>query len=152
MVIRIIIFLLINFLGLGIGGFFTGKGVPSEWYQTLNKAPWTPPGWVFGFAWSTIMLLFSVYLGALWNKVLDKNVFMIAFGSAFLLNVLWNPVFFYFHYMFLGLIVIVLLSMCVMFFIFKYQTEMRWLTLLIAPYIIWLCIATSLNAYAVIFN
>jgi len=39
MAIRIIIFLLINFGALALGGLFTGKGVPSDWYQELNKAP-----------------------------------------------------------------------------------------------------------------
>ena len=41
MVLRIIIFLLINFTGLFSGGLFTQEGVPSDWYQNLNKAPWT---------------------------------------------------------------------------------------------------------------
>jgi hypothetical protein len=36
---RIIIFLLINFGALAIGSFFTGKGVPSDWYEGLIKAP-----------------------------------------------------------------------------------------------------------------
>ena len=67
MILRTIIFLLINFAGLFIGGLFTGEGVPSDWYQNLNKAPWTPPGWVFGFAWTTIMICFSLFK-CLWKK------------------------------------------------------------------------------------
>jgi len=55
MIYRLITFLLLNFGALAVGGFFTGKGVPSYWYSDLIKAPWTPPGWVFGFAWTTIM-------------------------------------------------------------------------------------------------
>lgn len=43
MIKRIILFLVLNFAALAIGGLFTGDGVPSEWYQNLNKAPWTPP-------------------------------------------------------------------------------------------------------------
>ena len=42
MILRILLFLIINFGGLFIGGLFTGEGVPSDWYQNLNKAPWTP--------------------------------------------------------------------------------------------------------------
>ena len=69
MVLRIIIFLLINFTGLFLGGLFTQEGVPSDWYQNLNKAPWTPPGWLFGFAWTTIMICFSIFLSVLWKKI-----------------------------------------------------------------------------------
>ena len=46
MIYRLIAFLLLNFGALAIGGFFTGKGVTSDWYADLLKAPWTPPGWV----------------------------------------------------------------------------------------------------------
>ena len=67
MVYRIIIFLVLNFGALGIGGLFTGKGVPSEWYNELNKAPWSPPGWVFGFA----CCLFAI-LGI--NKDENENI------------------------------------------------------------------------------
>jgi hypothetical protein len=55
-------FVLLNFLGLYIGGRFTGPGVTSSWYQTLDQAPWTPPGWVFGVAWTTVMIGFSWFM------------------------------------------------------------------------------------------
>ena len=68
MVLRIIIFLFINFTGLFLGGLFTQEGVPSDWYQNLNKAPWTPPDWLFGFAWTTIMICFSIFLNCCCKK------------------------------------------------------------------------------------
>ena len=46
MIIQLIIFLLLNFGALALGGLFTGSGVSSDWYNGLNKAPWTPPGWM----------------------------------------------------------------------------------------------------------
>ena len=63
--IRFLIFLLVNFLALGLGTLLMNNGPQSEWYQTLNKAPWTPEGWVFGVAWTSIMVLFAVYMAAL---------------------------------------------------------------------------------------
>ena len=59
MILRTTIFLIINFTALAFGGLFTSEGVPSEWYLSLLKAPWTPPGWVFGFAWSIIMICYA---------------------------------------------------------------------------------------------
>ena len=59
---NIIIFLIINFAALGIGSFLMGEGPSGEYYQSTNKAPWTPPGWVFGAAWTLIMVCFSVYM------------------------------------------------------------------------------------------
>jgi tryptophan-rich sensory protein len=50
---RIILFIVINFSALAIGSYFTENGVSSDWYMSLEKAPWNPPGWVFGVAWHT---------------------------------------------------------------------------------------------------
>lgn len=79
MIARLIIFLTINFGALAIGDIFTSKGVPSDWYVDLVKAPWTPPGWVFGFAWTTIMICFSIYMAYLWPVAQNKNILFTLF-------------------------------------------------------------------------
>lgn len=152
MVYRIIIFLVLNFGALGIGGFFTGKGVPSEWYSNLNKAPWSPPGWVFGFAWTTIMICFSVYMAYAWAKVSDLKLLMILFALQWVLNIAWNPAFFYFHQVSVALIIISLLTVLVGYFLVAYWSDLKIYSLLIMPYFVWLLIATSLNAYVLIKN
>ena len=152
MVLRLIIFLAINFGALAIGGFFTGKGVPSDWYVNLNKAPWTPPGWVFGFAWTTIMICFSFYLAYLWLHVENKKMLIILYVIQWVLNVCWNPVFFYFHNALFGLILIGLLTLTIGYILLEYRDEMKYLTALILPYFIWLLVATSLNGYILVKN
>ena len=151
MIFRTIIFLLLNFAGLFLGGLFTGEGVPSEWYQNLNKAPWTPPGWVFGFAWTTIMICFSLFLSVLWKKIASIH-FIYLYSVLFILNVTWNPLFFYFRWVFIALIDIAFLTYMIGYTANKYKGEMRYYNLLLLPYFIWLIIATSLNAYIVIYN
>lgn len=151
-VLRLIIFLIINFGALGLGGLFTNSGVTSEWYQNLNKAPWTPPGWVFGAAWTTIMVCFSIFMSyATKNLSLNTN-FMLAFGIQVVLNILWNPLFFYFKLTGISLAVIVLLLLVVIYILYLKLPELRIKSLLIIPYVIWLIIATSLNAFVVIKN
>jgi len=59
---HVILFLVLNFGALAVASLFTGNGVASNWYQHLNKAPWTPPGWMFGLAWTTIMICFALYI------------------------------------------------------------------------------------------
>ena len=63
-----VLFLFINFGGLAIGSWLMNNGPTSSWYTNLNQAPWTPEGWVFGAAWTIIMICFSVYLGQLFVK------------------------------------------------------------------------------------
>ena len=152
MIYRLILFLALNFGALAIGGSFTGEGVPSEWYVSLNKAPWTPPGWVFGAAWTTIMLCFSIYLALLWPKLENQKLFILVFAIQWILNVAWNPVFFHFQAVGPALILISALTLLIAYFIYQYRLEMIWRALLLLPYLIWLLIATSLNAYILLNN
>lgn len=150
MIKRAILFLILNFAALAIGGLFTGDGVPSEWYQELNKAPWTPPGWAFGAAWTLIMICFSFYMALLTKGI--KREIVILFALQWILNISWNPIFFYFNAVFFGLVNITLLLLLVGYFAFAISRNLKLESLLIAPYLIWLTIATSLNAYILMFN
>lgn len=152
MIARLIIFLLINFGALAIGSIFTSKGVPSDWYIGLVKAPWTPPGWAFGFAWTTIMICFSIYMAYLWPLVENKNLLFALFILQWILNVGWNPTFFYYHNILAGMLVISGLTTLVGLFLILYLPELKMKAILILPYLIWLLIATSLNGYILLKN
>lgn len=152
MIYRLIIFLALSFAALAIGGLFTGKGVPSDWYLELAKAPWTPPGWVFGSAWTLIMICFSVYMAYLWPQTENKNLLLALFLLQWGLNIAWNPVFFHFHQVLGGLFLISGLTILTGFFLIYYWPELKIKSLLIAPYVIWLIIATSLNGYIYLKN
>ena len=150
--LKIIGFLFLNFGALALGGLFAGSGAGSNWYAELNKAPWTPPGWVFGFAWTTIMLCFSVYMATLYTKTKSVKTIIILYAIQWMLNVAWNPVFCYFHKANIGLILIVCLTILVAYFLFNFRGDLKAYSILILPYFIWLCIATSLNAYISLMN
>ena len=152
MIGRLILFLALNFGALAIGGLFTGGGVNSDWYANLNKAPWTPPGWVFGAAWTSIMICLSIYMTIAWNKVENRNLFLSLYAIQLLLNIGWNPIFFYFHNALLGLVVISALTVLVTYLMLGYSGTMKWSSLLLLPYAIWLMIATSLNGYILLKN
>ncbi|WP_299465279.1 TspO/MBR family protein [uncultured Microscilla sp.] len=152
MAYRLIIFLLINFAALALGAMFTGKGVPSEWYINLNKAPWTPPGWVFGAAWTTIMVCLAIYMAYAWRSIPDRKLLIGLFALQWVLNVLWNPVFFAMHQVALGLIIISLLTVLVGYFLIGWFPYLKAKALLVLPYFVWLLIATSLNAYILLKN
>lgn len=152
---RTTLFLLINFGALYVGALFMG-GSPADndWYVGLNKAPWTPPGWVFGFAWTTIMILYSIYLSRVF-KSLSKEKFKMAvvlYAAQWIFNVSWNPIFFVHHALVLGCVFIFLLIVVLLVFHVKYVKN-RWIELgLIIPYLLWLCVAFSLNLYVFIRN
>jgi benzodiazapine receptor len=146
-----IVFLVINFGALAIGTLLMNNGPQSDWYINLNQAPWTPPGWVFGFAWTTIMLCFSIYMANLYLLEPTTKV-KILFTVQFMLNVSWNLVFFNMHLIALGLIVILALTFIVSILMFTYRKLIPLKSFLILPYFFWLLVATSLNAYILLYN
>ena len=147
-----ILFLLINFGSLAIGIWLMGDAVTGDWYVNLNKAPWTPPDWAFGAAWTLIMLCFSWYLAELFHLRASKFLWII-YGLQVLLNVSWNWVFFDQRLTGIGLTVISLLTLVIIYYFITFRNDrLKYAKYLLLPYLIWLCIATSLNAYIFINN
>ena len=150
--IRFLVFLFFNFSALGVGVILMDNGPLSDWYASLNQAPWTPANWVFGTAWSTVMFCFTFYMAKLSFQFpfLDRKLILL-YTTQWLLNVSWNFAFFNNHNILIGLIIIVLLTLLICYFLIKNLKNLRLHTLLIVPYFIWILIATSLNAY-IFFN
>ena len=150
--LRLMFFTLLNFGALAFGALLMGDGPMSEWYINLNKAPWTPPGWVFGVAWFTIMVCFSIYLTLLYTTTIYRSKLMAIYGVQLVVNMAWNPIFFGLHYPVIGLVVLILLTVIVGLLLFQFLNEAKIKTLFILPYFTWLLLATSLNAYIVFQN
>lgn len=144
-------FMVVNFGGLYIGGLATNDGVVSDWYTNLHLAPWTPPGWVFGLAWTIIGITFSIQMGINYKrKDLEALVF---FVPAFFLNILWNYTFFWLHWLWLSVIVLVGLSILIYSIITYNRYIYGWKVAGWGmPYYLWLMVATSLNLYAALAN
>lgn len=146
----LLFFLLVNFSGLALGSLWTDPGVNSEWYQNIIKAPWTPPGFVFGLSWTLIMICFSIFMTNLYERN-DGSYNPIILLSWFL-NIIWNPLFFYLHWTWISAAVIILLTLVLGFLIHENRKRYKYLWLLLLPYFIWLNIATSLNLFTVLVN
>ena len=156
--IKFIAFLTLNFLALGLGGYLSAEGLASTWYKSLKQAPWLPAGWVFGFAWTSIMLAFSFYMSLLWSKLKDqaKGLILSLFVLQWFLNVGWNAVFFKWQQIAWGLLVMkALILVLILILVFARKAlnpKDRKLNYLLAPYLIWLGLAHSLNFYLWLYN
>ena len=154
-----VLFILINFGALALGSLLMGDGASSFWYENLDRASWEPQGWVFGLAWTTIMICFSIYLAFIVKELkinlsvyLFKNEFFKLYLFQLLLNISWNYLFFNKHLTEIALLDITLLTILMFYFLFKYFYKIKFKSTLLLPYCIWLVIASSLNFYIVIYN
>jgi tryptophan-rich sensory protein len=145
---RLVFFFLLNFGALALGSYLMGEGPTGNWYTNLNKAPWTPPGWVFGASWTLIMVCLSIFM----NKAVQidslRTSILWIYAVQLVLNILWNPLFFNLHWTGFALIEIITLVFVIGFMALKVKPYLHQLTWLLAPYVVWLCIAITLNAYA----
>ncbi|MFD2139714.1 TspO/MBR family protein [Ancylobacter oerskovii] len=137
-----------------IGSLATTPKIPT-WYAALAKPGWTPPGEVFPVVWTVLYVLMAVALWRLWQLHGPSPARRLAVGLFFVqlaLNALWSPVFFGLEAPAAALAVIVLLVGAVVAAIAasaRLDTTAAWL---LAPYLLWLCYATALNAAIVAMN
>ncbi|MFN5879388.1 MAG: tryptophan-rich sensory protein [Flavobacteriales bacterium] len=76
----------------------------------------------------------------------------ILYALQWVLNVIWNPVFFAWHLPILGAIVIFLLIVVLVSVNIYYSTRNTVNLILLTPYVLWLSVAFSMNLYIVIMN
>lgn len=123
-------------------------GAPGEWYASLDKPAWTPPGWVFGPAWTLLYTMMAVAAWLVWLRggLRHRRLELSAFGIQWLFNALWTPLFFGLQRPGLALVDIVLLWLAAavtMVLFLRIRPVAGWL---LVPYLLWLTFAAVLNA------
>lgn len=144
---------LIVFLGF-LSGRLSNSGSANPWFDALTKPGWIPPGWVFGVVWSILYIMMGIAIAIILNARGAKGQGMAIglFASQLVCNLAWSPVFFAAHKLVLalGLIIVILLLAIVTTIAFgRIRRIAAWL---MAPYILWLCVATLLNYQTIQLN
>jgi benzodiazapine receptor len=140
-ILTAVVYTILNFLALGIGAFLMGEGPNDPWFLNQPQAPWMPPGWVFGAAWTIIMLCFGWFMAVQSQTIPILSMYALQW----ILNVSWNPFFFRWHLPLPAFILLAALTMVVGWFFFN--GKQKWA---VTPYFLWLLIALSLNGWAVV--
>ncbi|MGA2934120.1 MAG: TspO/MBR family protein [Methanomicrobiales archaeon] len=144
----------ICYLAAAVGSAFTALSVDT-WYAGLAKPPFTPPGWFIGAVWTVLFLL----MGISFFLVLERDrgrpevkrgisLFSIQLG----LNVIWSFLFFGLRSPFLALIGILFLWGSIAATLLQFLKISRPAAYLLVPYLIWVTIATGLNAGILLLN
>ncbi|MCE8007665.1 TspO/MBR family protein [Aestuariivita sp.] len=129
-------------LGAGAtGGLFP----PGRWYRDLRKPSWTPPDWVFPLTW--MILYVCMALAAARVAMLPGNgVAMALWAMQIAFNALWTPVFFGLKRIRMGMAVIGALWLAVLGTLIALWQVDTVAGLLFVPYLVWVTIASALNA------
>lgn len=136
----LVAFILVVAAVAAFGAYFK----PGEWYAQLYKPPWTPPNWVFGPVWTCLYVLIAVagWLAYYEGGRLIQGLWV----SQLILNGIWSWLFFGIQRTGLALLDIIALLACIsLLLVFTYKS-IRLVFWLLAPYLIWVAYASTLNA------
>lgn len=135
--------LLLCFAAAFTGSYF----MPGEWYASLNKPSWNPPGWVFGPVWSALYTLMAVAAWLVWKRggFAVQSRTLMPFLVQLVLNAAWTPLFFGLKRPGLAFAEILLLWLAIVWTIMAFRREHRLAAILLWPYLVWVTFATCLN-------
>jgi len=147
-IVKLIISLLACLVAGGIGSIFTSRAIP-KWYPTLKKPRYTPPNKVFGPVWTILYILMGISVFLVWQKGInteDALVAFVIFWFQLIVNALWSIIFFGLKSKGSGVIVIIVLWFLILAAIITSFRVSVWAGILLIPYILWVSVATYLNA------
>lgn len=120
------------------------------WYKDLKKSKLTPPGFVFGIAWTILYIILAIYfvLALLQKK---SELALTYFVIQMLINFSWTYVFFTRKLQRLAFVMILLMILFSGLSMWEMLKINKLVAYLLIPYIAWLGFAAYLNGY-LIFN
>jgi benzodiazapine receptor len=137
----------INALGAG-AGMLAGSGGDSEWYKSLEKPSFQPPGWLFAPVWTALYTMMGISLSILWRARRDHSgatPAMQLFTIQFILNLAWSFIFFRMEQPRAAFFEILVLNVAIVLTIAAAWRVSNVAALLLVPYLCWTLFATVLN-------
>ncbi|MEY4313313.1 MAG: hypothetical protein RLZZ319_822 [Actinomycetota bacterium] len=157
--LALVISILVPFIIGGVGALSTAGNV-TGWYADANKAPWTPPNWVFGPVWSMLYTFMGIAFWLAWREAdgARRTKGIRLFIAQLALNAIWTPIFFSGFpawgpiAFWIGAAIILVMDVLVWLTIVEFKYVNIWAARFLIPYEAWLWIATTLNIYLAFAN
>lgn len=130
--------------GVEILGGIPAVSAVSDFYPSLTKPSWNPPGWVFGPVWTLLFPLVAVAGWLVWREGRARTAILL-YVLQLALNAAWPWLFFGMRRPDLALLDVVALAAAVLATIVAFSRHSRSAALLLVPYLAWVIFATALN-------
>lgn len=121
-------------------------------YNTLQKPPLSPPGFIFGIVWSILYLLMGIACGILVYKGKSDAEVSKTYWTQLIVNLIWPILFFVFKLRLFSSIWIIMLLILVIGMIIKFYKKDKIIGYTQIPYLVWIMFATYLNIGVYILN
>ena len=121
-------------------------------YNTLQKPPLSPPGFIFGIVWSILYLLMGIAYGMLVYKGKSDAEVSKIYWTQLIVNLIWPILFFVFKLRLFSSIWIIILLILVISMVIKFYKKDKIIGYSQIPYLLWIMFATYLNIGVYILN
>ena len=128
-----------------LGGIVGLIIMPFMDYNTLQKPPLSPPGFLFGIVWTLLYILMGVSYGLLDTRgLVDTNINRIYYAQL-IVNIIWPILFFVLKVRLFSCFWIILLFILIIAMIVVFNEKHKLAAYLQIPYLLWTLFATYLN-------
>ena len=140
---------------LAVGGLGALLGGGMDSYQTLNRPPLSPPGWIFPIVWTVLYLL----MGWASYRVLvsdapreERKKALTFYGIQLFLNFLWPVVFFGLGWYWAAFVLLLALWILIYLTMHLFGLIDDTAENLLIPYLLWVTFAGYLNLGVALLN
>ena len=123
-----------------------------DFYATLVKPNWAPPGWLFGPVWSALYVLIGIAAWLVWRErpadahdSRARKWGLQLFVLQLVLNALWTWLFFAWRLGALAFAEIVVMWIMIAVTIWQFARVRQWAAWCMVPYIAWVSFAAALT-------
>lgn len=155
---------LIIVAAVAFGGSLASTGNVDGWYAGAEKVAWNPPNAIFGPVWTLLYALLALAGWLIWRAGFREGEpnaarnALALFVAQLTLNSLWTPAFFAGYPLigpaawWIAAVIIVSLIVVVIALAISARRWSRVAAWIVAPYLVWLAFATSLNIGIIVLN
>ena len=141
--------------GVGIlSGLLAGN--QREFYSSLIKPPFSPPGFAFPIVWTILYAMMGIafyfVISSARGSYSDHKATVIYFILQLIVNFFWSIIFFRFEALLAAAVAIILLDLLVIITMSLFRIINKLSFWLMIPYLVWILFATYLNVGVVILN
>ncbi|MTI44872.1 TspO/MBR related protein [Roseibium hamelinense] len=117
---------------------------PGDWYLSLKKPSWTPPGWAFPLVWTVLYVMIGYSGWLIWSEQ-GFGLALVFWVLQLALNGAWSWLFFGMKRMDYALIDVCAMWLSIVAYIGAAWPVSTTAALLFLPYLAWVSVAAALN-------
>lgn len=136
----------------GVAALLTRNSMQA--FETLNKPPLSPPGWLFPVVWTILYILMGIasYLILREEKTQQTGTALVFYGAQLVFNFFWPIIFFNLEMYLFAFVWLVLLELLIVATAVLFYKITKPAGYLMIPYILWVAFAGYLNCAIYLLN